>query len=125
MSRTHVSSISRAIARQRPILPVNQSLTPVRFAGSATKDWEGRQANEHTTNRDDSLNIHSSASNAGQADRAKGDGGQSGATSQQDKGNQNEQAEKDHPEAPKPVIGMNDERGGVSVHSTVWVCQLS
>ena len=29
----------------------------------------------------------------------------------------NEQAKKDHPEAPGPVIGMNDERGGVSLHS--------
>lgn len=28
----------------------------------------------------------------------------------------NEQAKKDHPEAPGPVIGMNDERGGVSLH---------
>ena len=27
----------------------------------------------------------------------------------------NEQAKKDHPEAPGPVIGMNDERGGVSL----------
>ena len=43
------------------------------------------------------------------------DGGHSQATTEKDKGNQNAQAKKDHPEAPGPVIGMNDERGGVSV----------
>ena len=37
------------------------------------------------------------------------------ATSEKDSGNQNEQAKKDHPEAPGPVIGMNSERGGVSL----------
>ena len=30
---------------------------------------------------------------------------------EKDAGNQNEQAKKDYPEAPRPVIGMNDERG--------------
>ena len=38
-------------------------------------------------------------------------------TSEKDSGNQNEQAQKDHPEAPGPVIGMNDERGQVSLRS--------
>ena len=41
----------------------------------------------------------------------EGTGG--GATSRKDEGNNNKRAEKDHPEAPM-VIGMNDERGGVS-----------
>ena len=31
-----------------------------------------------------------------------------------DEGSHNKRAEEDKPEAPKPVIGMNDERGGVS-----------
>ena len=87
--------------------------------GSGTKDWEGRQPHEHITNRKDDLNIQASASQSGQADRSKGkpgasDGGHSQATTEKDRGNQNEQAKKDHPEAPGPVIGMNDERGGVS-----------
>lgn len=34
------------------------------------------------------------------------------ATSQRDVGNNNERAKKDNPEAPEPVIGMNDEKGG-------------
>ncbi len=36
------------------------------------------------------------------------------AISRKDEGNHNKRAEEDKPEAPKPVIGMNDERGGVS-----------
>ena len=34
------------------------------------------------------------------------------ATSQKDQRNSNERAKKEHPEAPEPVIGMNEERGG-------------
>ncbi|KAL9100871.1 MAG: hypothetical protein Q9163_003815, partial [Psora crenata] len=94
-------------------------LVPARHAGS----WQGRQPSEHINNRpDDDLNVHSSAANSGKADRAAGDtggggaggrrDGQSSATTEADKGKQNEQAQKDHPEAPGPVIGMNDERAG-------------
>ena len=86
---------------------------------STTKDWEGRQPSEHATNRE-GLDTQSSASKSGQEDRAKSapgtsDGGHSQATTEKDRGNQNEQAQKDHPEAPGPVIGMNDERGQVNV----------
>jgi hypothetical protein len=35
-----------------------------------------------------------------------------------DKDNKNEKAKQDHPEAPGVVIGMNDERGGVSFFSS-------
>lgn len=78
-------------------------------------DWQGRQADEHLTNRKDNLNIQASASKAGKTDRASGaQESQSQATGEKDAGSQNEQAKKDHPEAPWPVIGMNDERGGVS-----------
>ena len=46
-------------------------------------------------------------------DREKGKEG-SQAISQKDEGSHNKRAEQEKPEAPKPVIGMNDERGGVS-----------
>lgn len=36
------------------------------------------------------------------------------------KGDLNKQAEKDFPKAPRPVIGMNDERGGVSFPTLFW-----
>ena len=72
--------------------------------------WEGRQPEEHITNRKDELNIQSSASKSGKRARTEE---QDSAASEKDQGNNNERAKKDHPEAPGPVIGMNDERGGV------------
>ncbi len=57
------------------------------------------------------------ASKEGRAERASGGG--SAATSEKDKNNQNKKAKEDHPEAPGVVIGMNDERGGVSIQSDV------
>lgn len=37
------------------------------------------------------------------------------AISRQDEGNNNARAKKDRPAAPEPVIGMNEERGSVSL----------
>lgn len=76
--------------------------------------WEGRQPEEHVTNRKDELDVQSSAAKSGKRERAGGSE-QSSATSEKDHGNQNEKAKKDHPEAPGPVLGMNDERGSVGV----------
>ena len=77
--------------------------------------WQGRQPFEHVTDQDHELDIHSSASKSGKRQRAEGNGKDSSAATEKDPGNQNEKAKKDHPEAPGPVIGMNDERGGVSI----------
>ncbi|KAG8526784.1 uncharacterized protein KY384_008213 [Bacidia gigantensis] len=109
MLKPRNNSMLRTLPRQ-PICRL--PLTSIRRAGTGTANWDGRQADEHITNRDDHLNVQSSASKSGQKDRSGGEG-HSQATTQQDKGNQNEQAKKDHPEAPGPVIGMNDERGGL------------
>lgn len=75
--------------------------------------WEGRKGDEHVTNRDHELDVQSSASKSGARQRA-GEGPTSSAANEKDIGNQNAKAKKDHPEAPEPVIGMNDERGRVS-----------
>ena len=90
------------------------SLTQQRFA-SGTSDWSGRQPQEHVSNRKDELDVQSGASQSGKRERAADNENASQATSEKDSGNQNEQAKKDHPEAPGPVIGMNSERGGVSL----------
>lgn len=84
--------------------------------------WKGRQADEHVTNSKDDLNVHSSASGSGKQERASGSehSSSSAAISEKDHGDQNAKAKKDHPEAPGPVIGMNDERGGVSFFF-LWV----
>lgn len=90
------------------------SLTQIRLAsaGSHTgSKWHGRETEEHAVNRKDELDVQASASQSGGRERASGDERQSQASTEKDSGNQNEQAKKDHPEAPSPVIGMNDERG--------------
>lgn len=78
--------------------------------------WDGRQAEENTTRETDTNNIQQDAVREGKDDRAASDGSdgahKSGATSEKDITGQNEKAKKEHPEAPRPVIGMNDERGG-------------
>lgn len=84
-------------------------------SGSHTgNEWHGRKTDEHVANRKDELDVQSGASQSGMRERASGDEKQSQATSDKDSGNHNKQAQKDHPEAPGPVIGMNDERGQVS-----------
>ena len=85
-----------------------------RYATGSDPKWIGRQTSEHVANRGDELDIQSGASQSGKRERASGDEKQSQGATEKDKGNQNEQAKKDHPEAPGPVIGMNDERGQVS-----------
>lgn len=107
---TLVPTIFHTFPRSLPFL------TQHRFA-SGTSDWSGRQAHEHVSNRKDELDVQSGASQSGQRERAADNENASQGTSEQDSGNQNEQAKKDHPEAPGPVIGMNDERGGVSLRS--------
>ncbi|KAL8995885.1 MAG: hypothetical protein Q9188_006704 [Gyalolechia gomerana] len=75
--------------------------------------WDGRQPSEHVTNRKDELDVQSGASKSAARQRTQDDEHEgSSAASQKDPGNQNEKAKRDHPEAPGPVIGMNDERGG-------------
>ena len=92
------------------------SLTHSRLA-SGTSDWSGRQPQEHVSNRKDELDVQSAASQSGKRERVADNENASQGTSEKDSGNQNEQAKKDHPEAPGPVIGMNDERGAVSLQS--------
>ncbi|KAF2087382.1 hypothetical protein K490DRAFT_13253, partial [Saccharata proteae CBS 121410] len=65
---------------------------------------------EHTTNKDDKLDVQNANSHAGRESHATGTGGQ--ATSRRDERNNTERAKKEHPEAPDVVIGMQDERGG-------------
>lgn len=122
--------LAPAICRARPIVLSSATVTPANaltLPRCAFASWEGRQPEEHVTNRKDEPNVQSSASKSGAQDRAAGGSGQSSATSEKDHGDQNKKAKEDHPEAPGPVIGMNDERGGVSfilvLYFFFWFCK--
>ncbi|KAA6406814.1 MAG: hypothetical protein FRX48_09312 [Lasallia pustulata] len=68
----------------------------------------------HTTDSASSaseLDVQSQSAGQGQRDRAAGEGGQ--AATQSDERDSNKRA-KEETKAPGPVLGMNDERGGVS-----------
>ena len=82
-------------------------------SAGATKDWEGRDPKEHVARQDHRIDIHASASVEGRKERSTGSRGESAST-EKDHKDGNQKAKEDHPEAPGPVIGMNDERGGVS-----------
>lgn len=76
--------------------------------------WAGRPPSDHAVNRQDELDVQSEAARSAQRERTGEAEPGSSAISERDLGNQNKEAKKDHPEAPEPVIGMNDERGRVS-----------
>ncbi|KAL8845071.1 MAG: hypothetical protein Q9176_000743 [Flavoplaca citrina] len=108
---------SRLIRISPRLLPSYRSLTTTTThplsQPNNSPSWSGRQPSEHVTNRTDELDVHSGASKSGARQRVEDSEHEgSSAAKQKDPGNQNEKAKRDHPEAPGPVIGMNDERGG-------------
>jgi hypothetical protein len=84
---------------------------------SINQKWEGSKAKDHTARETDSHNVVQDATRDGKAERAKGEGssGTSEKAGVKGEANLNKKAERDYKEAPKPVIGMNDERGSVSL----------
>ena len=64
-------------------------------------------------NRTDGNDVQSQASQSGMQQKEQGKEGSQGISGK-DEGNFNKKAKEDHPEAPEPVIGMNDERAQVS-----------
>ncbi|MCJ1462125.1 hypothetical protein MMC07_000725 [Pseudocyphellaria aurata] len=116
-----ISALIPAISNARDTLLSSTGIKALALPRFASGTWEGRQLEEHVTNQKDELNVQSNASKSGGQERAAGDSGQSSATSEKDPEDQNKKAKKDHPEAPGPVIGMNDERGGVSHNSFLFL----
>lgn len=85
------------------------------------KGHPGSKAEDHINDRkSDSHNVQKDAAEEGKAERASGTG--SAAASERDSDNKNQKAKNDHPEAPGPVLGMNDERGGVRSSNIIQWC---
>ncbi|KAI9771943.1 MAG: hypothetical protein M1835_006336 [Candelina submexicana] len=119
ITRTLRLSLPSCLRHSSPL-----ALSPTRrtYADLSTSNY-GTKQDRHVTNKPDELNVHSSASASGKRQKATGDG-QSSATSERDPKNDNERAQKDHPEAPGPVIGMNDERGPGGVDGKAVVVRV-
>lgn len=70
----------------------------------------GHKPDEQAANRTDEQDVQSKASHQGMREKDEGHSQSLGISEKG--GAYNKKAEQDKPEAPKPVIGMNDERGG-------------
>ncbi|KAL1969477.1 hypothetical protein VTN77DRAFT_8915 [Rasamsonia byssochlamydoides] len=98
-------------------------------AKGAFNDWTGTTTQDHAINRANNKDItdpeiestvsgrQEHVENEGIADQSK-----SQATTQRDLGRNSKRAKEEHPAAPEPVIGMNDERGEVSHESSHQPC---
>ncbi|KIV84004.1 hypothetical protein PV11_05984 [Exophiala sideris] len=87
------------------------TFSPLRAkAPDSTPGWEGRHGEDHAVNRSPH-DPQSKNAKVGMKEKDQGES-QSQAIDQGDHNNSNKKAKEDHPEAPGPVLGMNDERGG-------------
>ncbi|OQD82182.1 hypothetical protein PENANT_c023G09167 [Penicillium antarcticum] len=114
---------SRLVTRPtRLILPLQSALPPIPCAKniryySLEKDWKGSSADEHTvkrTKRGDTADIPANASVTGMSERRVNEGVADDTKSQgmTERGGSKhgKKAKEEHPKAPEPIIGMNDER---------------
>lgn len=109
---TRRSTTCRTFVSSRPLLAEEPKTDKTSGTSVHTgPGYEGRGSNDHAVNRTERLDPQSKASQSGMDQHAKGEEG-SQALSRKDEGGFNKKAKDDYPEAPGPVLGMNDERGG-------------
>ncbi|KAJ5771375.1 uncharacterized protein N7511_003426 [Penicillium nucicola] len=105
----------------RLIQPLQSALPILRTSNirqySLKKDWKGSSTDEHAVRRaksGDTADIPSSASLSGMNERRLNEGVADDTKSQgmTERGGskQGKKAKEEHPNAPEPIIGMNDER---------------
>lgn len=89
---------------------------------SLFKNWKGASSEDHTTERSkrgDTNDPTSNASAAGMKEReqneAVADTSKSQGTTERGGQKHGKKAKQEHPEAPEPIIGMNDERAQVKL----------
>lgn len=98
-------------AALKPVLPrtTPASLRSLSTSSPSLAGWTGRTPDEHAVNRTDEKDVESKPAHQGMREKGKDDSHSFGISEKG--GDNNRKAEQDKPEAPKPVIGMNDERG--------------
>ncbi|KAL6247855.1 hypothetical protein RBB50_005203 [Rhinocladiella similis] len=112
--RTRTRTSTRIVTTRTPTTPLRSlslsSTTPVRAkAPDSTPGWEGRGKEDHAVHRSPH-DPQSKGAKEGMKDHEQLKEG-SQAISRRDESQGNKKAKQDHPEAPEPVIGMNEERG--------------
>lgn len=96
---------------------------------SITKQWKGASTDDHSTQRSkrgDEHDINASASASGMEERRQSEGvadkTKSQGMTQRGGTESGRKAKSEHPAAPEPIIGMNDERAQVRTdwNSSFW-----
>ena len=127
-SSIRISSSSRMpLLRNLPVRTSAFTTRPLSTSSrllSVTSDWKGREPDEHAVNRTEEKDVQSEQSQAGMREKERHMSGNDAETgkeenvsqgvSEADQNKSNARAKEEAPKAPGPVIGMNDERGGVS-----------
>ena len=104
---------------KRSIAPPTYSLGGVRYESIVNK-WKGASTDDHNIRRSkkgDTYDPAAHASAAGMEEREVNEGvadkSKSQGTTRRGGAEQGRKAKQDHPSAPEPIIGMNDERAQV------------
>lgn len=123
-SNTHAYGSRPLFSSIFPLPVLRTAGVQARPNSSVTKDWKGTSGEKHTTHRvkkeNDKTDPQTIGASQAMKDREQNFGseksGQSGAATETGGRKNAKKAKKDHPKAPEPVIGMNDERAGVSLY---------
>uniref|UniRef100_A0A093UXB5 Uncharacterized protein n=1 Tax=Talaromyces marneffei PM1 TaxID=1077442 RepID=A0A093UXB5_TALMA len=90
--------------------------------GHKFQEWKGSSTADHATNRaakNDVTDPEVEGVVKGRAEKQRSSGladsTMSGAMTERDLGRNAKRAKEEHPKSPEPIIGMNDERGEVSL----------
>ncbi|OQV10123.1 hypothetical protein CLAIMM_14166 [Cladophialophora immunda] len=89
--------------------PSSSDSKPSNAAQDSLPGWGGRHVRDHAVKRPPH-DVQAETSQQGMRDHEELKEG-SDAISRRDERASNKKAKEEHPEAPEPVIGMNDERG--------------
>ncbi|GAD99817.1 conserved hypothetical protein [Paecilomyces variotii No. 5] len=93
---------------------------PARFKSDSkqTSGWTGTTTDDHAINRTKKKDItdpQMESTQSGQGERERNesiaDSSKSSSTTERDVNKSGERAKKEHPHAPEPIIGVNDEKG--------------
>ncbi|KIW13937.1 hypothetical protein PV08_06718 [Exophiala spinifera] len=115
-SSSSASVLLRRTAPRKHIINTRRSLSSTASLAAKSPDstpgWEGRPPDDHAVHRSGHDPQSKEAKEGMKEHEQMKEGSQ--AISRKDESQGNKKAKRDHPEAPEPVIGMNEERGEVS-----------
>ena len=129
-------TLRNILVRHRPSIraePFSARRTAIYAPGgvqykSLFNDWKGSSTEDHSTKRSKNWDTNEPTSDAaasGMKERERNEGiaddTKSAGMTERGGRKESREAKQEHPEAPEPIIGMNDERAQVSTHAETRV----